>query len=104
MAEHTFFKKDEWQRRLLSSLELSEDIVIVVAGREIPRWTDATDFATAPEIAAKSKVLINRLLQYANKESNYSALKGRFIKAQGSALGEKGQFKILMRPERAFTS
>jgi hypothetical protein len=147
LPDYTFFQKDEWLRRLLSSLELSQGIVVVVAGREAPRWTDApeptivhnylnmkvghlsatnakvylqnaeisethltqavieyasitpdqvhpfylglcadvvrtakqrgtilssTDFATIPEIAAKSKVLINRLLQYANKEIEYA--------------------------------
>ncbi|HEC85289.1 MAG TPA: hypothetical protein ENI48_08660 [Thioploca sp.] len=147
LPEYTFFQKDEWLRRLLSSLDLSQGIVIVVAGREAPRWKDApeptivhnylnmkvghlsaadakvylqnaeisetrltqavieyasitpdqvhpfylglcadvvrtakqrgtilssTDFATVPEKAAKSKVLINRLLQYANKEIEYA--------------------------------
>jgi hypothetical protein len=39
-----FFYQDEWLRHLLNSLELSNGIVVVMAGREPPRWIDAPDF------------------------------------------------------------
>ncbi len=37
-----FFIRDEWLRYLLAELELSSGIVAVVAGREPPRWHQAT--------------------------------------------------------------
>lgn len=37
-----FFERDEWLRCLLANLELSAGIVVVMAGRQIPRWSEAT--------------------------------------------------------------
>lgn len=37
-----FFQRDEWLRGLLANLELSAGIVVVVAGREVPRWVEAS--------------------------------------------------------------
>jgi len=36
-----FFESDEWFRRLLASLDRSSGVVVVVAGREQPRWDEA---------------------------------------------------------------
>jgi len=41
---HSFFYQDEWLRRLLNDLELSRGIVVVVAGREKPKWEEAGQF------------------------------------------------------------
>lgn len=40
-----FFKQDEWLRAFLKQLDLSTGIVVVVAGREIPRWHEASEWA-----------------------------------------------------------
>ena len=40
-----FFQRDEWLRLLLGTLELSSGIVVVVAGRDLPRWSQAGRFA-----------------------------------------------------------
>ncbi len=40
-GEASFFKQDEWLRSLLAQLDLSVGIVVVVAGRELPRWAEA---------------------------------------------------------------
>lgn len=45
LSDALFFQQDEWLRRLLKELELSSGIVVVVAGRELPRWADATKFS-----------------------------------------------------------
>lgn len=37
-----FFYRDEWLRRLLGTLDLSAGIVAVVAGRDRPRWAEAS--------------------------------------------------------------
>ena len=41
LAGDLFFVRDEWLRRLLGNLELSQGIVVIVAGRERPRWAKA---------------------------------------------------------------
>ncbi len=40
-SDTLFFAKDEWLRCLLRGLELKAGIVVVVAGREVPRWAEA---------------------------------------------------------------
>ncbi|MBW4545854.1 MAG: tetratricopeptide repeat protein [Symplocastrum torsivum CPER-KK1] len=45
LPEEVFFQRDEWLRCLLRALDLSAGIVAVVAGREKPRWVEATRFA-----------------------------------------------------------
>jgi tetratricopeptide (TPR) repeat protein len=42
LPEEVFFQRDEWLRRLLRARDLSAGIVAVVAGREKPRWAEAT--------------------------------------------------------------
>lgn len=42
LPEEVFFQRDEWLRCLLRVLDLSAGIVAVVAGREKPRWAEAT--------------------------------------------------------------
>jgi tetratricopeptide (TPR) repeat protein len=41
LPDTLFFARDEWLRRLLRSLNLGDGIVVVVAGREPPRWAEA---------------------------------------------------------------
>lgn len=41
-SDDKYFIGDEWLRRLLRTLELGNGIVAVVAGREEPRWAEAT--------------------------------------------------------------
>ena len=41
-SDEQYFLRDEWLRRLLCTLKLSKGIVAVVAGREEPRWAEAT--------------------------------------------------------------
>ncbi|RME44284.1 MAG: hypothetical protein D6795_18165, partial [Deltaproteobacteria bacterium] len=48
-SEALFFERDEWLRVLLSSLDLEEGIVVVVAGREPPRWPDAPEYPIPAE-------------------------------------------------------
>lgn len=45
-----FFAKDEWFRRLLRALPFEAGIVVVVAGRESPRWADANNVSPNTEI------------------------------------------------------
>lgn len=49
VPEDTFFYMDEWLRRLLKGLRRELGIVVVVAGREKPRWVEATKFKISPE-------------------------------------------------------
>lgn len=42
LAPELFFERDEWLRSLLGALELSAGVVAVVAGRERPRWAEAS--------------------------------------------------------------
>jgi tetratricopeptide (TPR) repeat protein len=42
LAAHAFFQRDEWLRLLVGSLDLSAGIVVVIAGRDRPRWAEAT--------------------------------------------------------------
>ena len=44
-----FFQRDEWLRCLLGSIDLSAGIVAVVAGRERPRWAEATKYRIPEE-------------------------------------------------------
>jgi tetratricopeptide (TPR) repeat protein len=41
-SDEKYFLGDEWLRRILSTLEFSRGIVTVVAGREEPRWAEAS--------------------------------------------------------------
>jgi hypothetical protein len=41
-SDEKYFTSDEWLRRLLCTLELSKGIMAVVAGREEPRWAEAS--------------------------------------------------------------
>jgi hypothetical protein len=49
LPEEKFFYRDEWLRRLLGDLDLSTGIVVVVAGREKPRWAESPKFPILPE-------------------------------------------------------
>jgi tetratricopeptide (TPR) repeat protein len=42
MSEELFFRRDEWLRSLLAQLELSRGIIVVVAGQQRPRWSEAS--------------------------------------------------------------
>ena len=42
LAPELFFQRDEWLRCLLASIEFSAGIVAVVAGRDRPRWAEAS--------------------------------------------------------------
>ncbi|HKR00851.1 MAG TPA: hypothetical protein VJT09_09260 [Pyrinomonadaceae bacterium] len=42
LAGDQYFKEDEWLRRLLKTLEFSAGVVVVVAGRDRPRWAEAS--------------------------------------------------------------
>ena len=44
IGNSSYFQQDKWLRYLLAELEFSHGIVVVVAGREIPRWKDADEF------------------------------------------------------------
>lgn len=50
LAGKLFFEKDEWLRRLLWRLDLERGIVVVVAGREPPRWAEARAPSPGTEI------------------------------------------------------
>ncbi|MEP0913049.1 tetratricopeptide repeat protein [Leptolyngbya sp. GB1-A1] len=50
LADTLFFERDEWLRRLLRSLNLQDGIVVVVAGREPPRWVEARSAKPRTEI------------------------------------------------------
>ena len=56
VPEDTFFYMDEWLRRLLKGLKQELGIVVVVAGREPPRWVEATKFKISPEDLHTDKV------------------------------------------------
>lgn len=45
-----FFAKDEWFRRLLRALPFEAGVIVVVAGRESPRWADANNVSPNTEI------------------------------------------------------
>jgi tetratricopeptide (TPR) repeat protein len=42
LSDDLYFQRDEWLRRLLGTLEFSTGIVVVVAGRDRPRWAKAS--------------------------------------------------------------
>jgi tetratricopeptide (TPR) repeat protein len=44
LSDDLFFGRDKWLRQLLTSLDLSSGVVVVVAGRELPRWSEASTF------------------------------------------------------------
>jgi tetratricopeptide (TPR) repeat protein len=50
LAETLFFERDEWLRRLLRVLKPENGIVVVIAGREPPRWADAGTVKQKTEI------------------------------------------------------
>lgn len=45
IGNSSYFQQDKWLRYLLAELEFSHGIVVVVAGREVPRWKDADEFS-----------------------------------------------------------
>jgi hypothetical protein len=70
LSEYRFFYKDEWLRRLLNSLELSKGIVVVVAGREKPRWAESPKLPipqTALEVKAVGHLSEADALSYLQK-------------------------------------
>jgi len=46
VSDARYFERDKWLRRLLCTLDLEQGIVAVVAGRDRPRWHEATDDQT----------------------------------------------------------
>ncbi|MDM8552116.1 hypothetical protein QUF72_18675 [Desulfobacterales bacterium HSG2] len=48
-SKHLLFYQDEWLRRLLNDLKLSNGIVVVFAGRQKPRWKEAVLFPLPEE-------------------------------------------------------
>jgi tetratricopeptide (TPR) repeat protein len=42
LSNELYFERDAWLRRLLRALDLKTGIVVVVAGRDRPRWAEAT--------------------------------------------------------------
>lgn len=44
LSTEMFFYQDEWLRHLLRALDLESGIVVVVAGRETPRWQEAPKY------------------------------------------------------------
>lgn len=41
LSDALYFQRDEWLRSLLRALEIEKGIVVVFAGRESPRWSEA---------------------------------------------------------------
>ncbi len=41
LPKETYFLRDEWLRKLLRGLDLTSGIIVVVAGRDVPRWEEA---------------------------------------------------------------
>ncbi len=50
LPRETYFLQDEWLRRLLRGLDLAAGIVVVVAGRDVPRWPQAGPVRPGTEI------------------------------------------------------
>jgi hypothetical protein len=48
-GEALFFEQDKWLRRLLAKLDLPAGIVVAVAGREVPRWAEASKWRIPQE-------------------------------------------------------
>ncbi len=44
VGDYRYFQQDKWLRYFLAELEFSHGIVVVVAGREVPRWQDADEY------------------------------------------------------------
>uniref|UniRef100_UPI0039C63306 tetratricopeptide repeat protein n=1 Tax=Calothrix sp. CCY 0018 TaxID=3103864 RepID=UPI0039C63306 len=49
IADYRYFQQDRWLRYFLAELEFSHGIVVVVAGREIPRWQNADEYPISLE-------------------------------------------------------
>ncbi|MEM6484550.1 MAG: tetratricopeptide repeat protein [Pseudomonadota bacterium] len=50
-SEASYFERDEWLRALLTQLyHPNQGIIVVMAGREPPRWTEASKFPIPPEM------------------------------------------------------
>ena len=47
LSDELFFRRDEWLRCLLRTLDLESGIVVCVAGRDLPRWAE-TDICPIP--------------------------------------------------------
>ena len=47
LSPDVFFQRDEWFRRLVTSIKGDSGVVLVVAGRELPRWPEARRFPIA---------------------------------------------------------
>ncbi|MGI8482708.1 MAG: hypothetical protein ACR2OU_00410, partial [Thermomicrobiales bacterium] len=41
LSDYEYFARDEWLRRLLGSIEEKSGVIIVIAGRDAPRWPSA---------------------------------------------------------------
>ncbi len=44
VGDYRYFQQDKWLRYFLAELEFSHGIMVVVAGREVPRWQDADEY------------------------------------------------------------
>ncbi|MBF2048828.1 MAG: hypothetical protein IGS54_15945 [Elainella sp. C42_A2020_010] len=53
LSDTLLFERDEWLRRLLRGLNLKAGIVVVVAGREAPRWGEAGTVKPETEIPSQ---------------------------------------------------
>ncbi|XQQ05359.1 MAG: hypothetical protein EDM05_65035 [Leptolyngbya sp. IPPAS B-1204] len=53
LSDTLLFERDEWLRRLLRGLNLKAGIVVVVAGREAPRWAEAGTVKPKTEIPSQ---------------------------------------------------
>jgi hypothetical protein len=62
-GEARYFKQDEWLRCLLAQLDLSR-IVVVVAGREKPRWHEAAQWSIPQE-----KLELRSVLNFQRKDA-----------------------------------
>ncbi len=49
LSDYEYFQRDEWVRCLLRNLDLGSGIVVVMAGREPPRWSHAAKEPVASE-------------------------------------------------------
>jgi Flp pilus assembly protein TadD len=49
VRNNRYFEQDKWLRYFLAELEFSHGIMVVVAGREIPRWQDADEYKIPQE-------------------------------------------------------
>ncbi|MGA8429780.1 MAG: tetratricopeptide repeat protein [Candidatus Sulfotelmatobacter sp.] len=56
LPDAPFFERDEWFRDLLLNLRLSSGIIVVVAGRDRPRWSELGEFATSEHLVEVHRV------------------------------------------------